>query len=188
MGVHATCGSQPDSGRTSTTEQAVVQEPAPTTAMRSPSSLSPSFLPSSSLHSSNFPIGQQSHTYGTSHSHEVRPSRQVASSSAQSLHDTSRQWQHPRYTTPVPRQGPSTSHSVLQTGVGPSSIDFTTSTFSFRVPSQTNYPVSRVSRNHHDLLPVTTGYPSGGRSSTASTQLSTQTSAQVNLIPPQPST
>lgn len=57
----------------------------------------------------------------------------------------------------------------------------------FRVPSQTSCPGSGVSQNHHDFHPVSTGYPSGGRNSSAFTQPPAQTSPQMNVAPTQPS-
>jgi hypothetical protein len=178
--AHSTHISQPDSGQTSTTEQVVIWEPTPTTAMQSNSS-----LPSSNF--LKYPTGQQPHTYGTSHSRKVHPPGQFASSSTQSSQGTLRQWHHPRSMTPVTHQGSSGSHSVLQTGEGPGSVNFATLTFSFWVPSQTSHLVPVVSQNHPSLHPMATEHPSYSHDSTAFTQPSTQISTQMSVVPPQPS-
>jgi len=158
----------------------VIQGPALTAATRSAFSFpSPNPL--------QYSTGQKPRTNDTPHSHKVHLPGQPASSSAQISQGTPRRWQLPHSTTPLLCEGTSTSHPVMQMAREPSSINFTTSTFSFRVPNQTDYLGSGVSENHQDPRPVPTGYASGGSSSAAFTQPPTQASVQMNAAPPRPS-
>jgi hypothetical protein len=180
LGVHATHVPQSSSDGISTMEP-VMQEPAPTTAIQSTSS-----LPSSTLLQHPNRTGQQFHTYNTFRSREVQPPARLVPSSAHGSQGAFRQGNRARSVTPAPHPGPSTSHSLLQMGGGTSSVDFTTSTFSFQAPNRMNYPVHRVPQNDHGLRPISTGYPSDSRGFASSTQPSTQ--AQTGEAPARPGT
>lgn len=178
MRVHIAEVSQPGSDRASTAIRTVVQESTSTTATYANSS-----LPSLALPQRPNQTDRHSHSYSR---FEINSSTQLASSSTQSR-VAFRQGTRAHSTTPAPHQGPITSYPALQMGGGVSSVDFTTSAFSFRVPNQTNYLAHRVSQNDHNPRPMPTGYSSGGRNLAGFTLPSTQPSAPMRTAPPRPS-
>lgn len=165
--------SQPDPDRTLPTERATKQEPMPTATTQATSS-------SSTLSRSLGRTDQQSRTYGRLELFKVHSPIQPVSS-AQLSQGALKLGDRPRSQALPPRRGPSTSNSRARTDGRTNSVDFATSDFSFHVPNRTSYSVHGVSQNDNDRRLIPTGYrPDSVRS--------TQTSAQVSAVPPQPST
>lgn len=171
MKVHTTRVPRPDSGQTSAVEPGTQESAQTTVAPPSPSSTS-SQRPNQT--------NQQPHVYATLQSHEVEPSARVVSSEARNSQNTFRHGNRVRRITPTPHQEQIASHLQPRTGEGISSVDFPTSTFSFRAPDRMSHPVYRAPQNEHGPRPIHAGYHS--------TQPSVQASAQVNRVPARPST
>lgn len=170
MRVHTTRVPQPDSGQTSTVEPGTQESAQTTVAPPSPSS-------TSFQHPNQ--TNQQPHVYATLQSHEVEPPAQVVSSEAHNSQNTFRHGNRVRCITPAPRQEQITSHPQPRTGEGTSSVDFPTSTFSFRAQDRMSHPVHRTPQDDRGPHPMHTG--------NHSTQPSVQASAQVNGVPARPS-
>lgn len=186
--VHTVHVPQPDSDRTSTSEpvtqestqtsttEPVTEEPAQASAVEPVTQEPPRTTTTTSFQHPNR-ANQRFHTSETLQSRKVEPPAQLISSRVHGSQSAFRNGNRARSITPVSHQGPSTSHSQLRIGET-SSVDFTTSTFSFRAPDRMSYPTHRAPQNGHDPRPIPTGYRSTH---------STQASAQMNEAPVRPS-
>lgn len=182
LSVHITRVSRPDSDGTSTTERATIRGLTTITEAQTISS-----FPSSTLLQHPNRTDQRSRAHGRPQPREAHPPVQLASSGTHGPRGGFKQGNRARSVTPAPSQEPSTSHTLPQMGERTSSANFTTSTFSFRVPNQTSYPVHRASHNDHDVRPMSTGYSSNSHGFARSIPPPTQAPAPVNVAPPRPS-
>lgn len=188
LNSHTTLVAQSDSDRTS-------HGPTPTTATGATSS-----FPSPPLRHHHDRTNQRSRANDRLQSREFyRP----ASSSTQASKGAFGQGNRRRPVMPSLHQEPSTSSSALKTGGGTGSTGFTTSAFSFQVPSRTSYPVhGRMSSSVHgrtshpirgasqddnNAHPIPTGYHSDHRGFAPSVPPLTQVSAQTNEAQPRSS-
>jgi len=182
LSIHTARVPDTDSGRTSTTDRAIIREPTPTTAARATP------FPSPILPQHHNQTNKRTRAYGRLQSREVRPSAQPVSSGTQVSQGAFRQRNRTRPTIPGPHQGPSTSWSVSNTDGSTSSMNFRTSAFSFRIPDETNYPIHPAPQNDHETHSTPTGYHSDSHGSTTFIPPSSQTPAQMSTAPSRPST
>lgn len=176
--AHDTSVFQQDSEHASSTGRTVMQELAPMAATESrTSSPTPSQRPAQR--------NQQFRVQPAPQAHHT-PTRD-ASDGTQDSRDAFRQGDRSRSVTPAPCQGANTSRSALHSNERAGSVDLRTSTFSFRAPIWTSYPVHTVPQHNPDPRPVPAGYSSDGGAFTRTTQPPTQASVQTSAAPSRPS-
>ena len=112
---------------------------------------------------------------------------QVALGGTQDSQDASRQGARSRSVTPAPCQGANPPQSAFHSNERASSVDLRTSTFSFRAPNWTSYPVHTVPQHNHNTRPVPAGYSCDGGAFTRTTQPPTQAPVQMSAAPSRPS-
>lgn len=174
---------QPDPDRTSAIEQAMLRVSKRTATTQATPSL-PSLASVQDPNRTN----ERIRTYGGLKPREVHLPARQASSSTQTPQTGFRQGTRARSTTPAPRQGPTTSRSVLQAGGETSSAGPPASAFSFRIPNQTSHGIHVGAQNDRNLHPVPTEDRSGDRDFTGFTPHSIQAPTQISTAPPRPRT